>query len=82
MPKTNKSAKVPKGADDPIEHLLAAGAKVIDLAQAWGLRSTDAIYRLRRYEYPPKARTAERMAESFGWTAGQVLDHWLSRVKR
>jgi DNA-binding XRE family transcriptional regulator len=84
MPKTNESAsgvKVPKGTADPIGYLNDQGIHFIDLAKAWGFRTIDAVYKLRRFEYAPKLKTAQRMAESFGWTVGQVYEHWNERVK-
>lgn len=80
MPKTNRSS-VPRGTN-PIEHLTKGGLTVVDLAHAWGLKTTDAVYKLRRYEYVPRVKTAERMAKSFGWTTGEVLTHWIERTRR
>lgn len=80
MPKTKQSG-VPRGTN-PIDHLMHGGVTVVDLAHAWRLKTTDAVYKLRRYEYVPKVRTAEQMAKSFGWTTGEVLTHWVERTRR
>ncbi len=80
MAKTKQSS-VPRGSTLPIEHLVEAGVTIVSLAEAWGL-TTDGVYKLRRYDYAPKVRTAEKMAKSFGWTAGEVINHWLGKVAR
>lgn len=72
---------VPRGTVDPIQFLLDNGESVATLAVAWGFRTSDSVYRLKRYDYTPPPSTAARMAESFGWTAGEVIDHWMERVK-
>lgn len=79
MPRV-KATNVPKTSEAPIEYLIEQGRLIIDLAGEWGLRSTDAIYKLRRYEHVPKVTTAQRMAETFGWTAGDVINHWIQKV--
>lgn len=71
---------VPRSADNPIDYLLES-TSIVDLAVEWKLKSTDAIYRLKRFEYVPRYRTAEKMAESFGWSAGEVMDFWAQRVE-
>lgn len=90
MPQTKKSSTpaeivrfaVPRGTEDPIQFLFDSGVKPAQLALSWGFSHTDAVYRLKRYEYPPKVRTASRMGATFGWTAGEVIDHWVARVQR
>ena len=79
-----ETSVVPKGSADPIQHLIDNGESIIGLAVAWEFRTTDSVYRLKRYEYVPPATTAAKMAASFGpeWTAGDVIDHWLERVKQ
>lgn len=78
--KTNtRQSAVPRGTN-PIEFLMQSGLTVVDLAHAWGLKTTDAVYKLRRYEHAPKVKTAERMAQSFGWTPGEVVNHWLENL--
>lgn len=71
---------VPLGIDDPIGYILDQGESVMDLALEWGFRTLDSVYKLKRYAYVPPANTAQRMGETFGWTAGEVVDHWLERV--
>jgi hypothetical protein len=71
--------EIPLSTDDPIHFLLDNGWTMLGLAVEWGFRTTDTVYRLRRYEYVPPAETAAKMGETFGWTAGQVIDHWLKR---
>jgi hypothetical protein len=71
---------VPRETLDPIQHLLDNGESRIGLAVRWGFKTTDTIYRLQRFEYAPPSDTAQKMGESFGWTAGEVIDYWLPRV--
>jgi len=80
--KAIQSPPVPRDAGDPIQYLLERNHSVVSLASAWGFRTSDSIYRLRRYDYVPPANTAQKMAATFGWTAGEVVDHWLERVQQ
>lgn len=76
----NERIPVPRNASDPIQLLIENGQTVPQLAVEWGFRSVDSIYRLKRYDYTPPPDTAQKMAATFGWTAGEVIDHWLARV--
>lgn len=78
MPKRSNS--VPLGTPDPIQYLMDNGTTVMQLAVAWNFKTTAAVYNLKRADYVPTPKTAERMGESFGWTAGEVIDHWLEAV--
>jgi hypothetical protein len=78
----SSSPAVPRNTPDPIQHLLENGESVVSLASAWGFRTSDSVYRIKRFEYVPPASTAQKMAESFGWTAGDVINYWLDRVER
>ena len=73
---------VPLDCPNPIDYLVDQGQSLAQLAAAWNLRHTDAVYRLKRYEYPPKNKTAALMAESFGWSMGQVMDHWWAKSNK
>lgn len=77
-----KRSTVPRGTSDPIGWLLDNGWSRIDLAVEWEFKTTDTIYRLQRAEYNPPPLTAQRMAKTFGWKAGEVVDHWLSLTER
>lgn len=77
---SNKRTTVPRGTSDPIQFLLDNGWTFIGLASEWGFRTTDTIYRLKRFDYPPPPKTAEKMAKTFGWTPGDVINHWLKRA--
>jgi hypothetical protein len=76
------NSTVPRETADPIGYLLDKGLTLPELAVKWGFKTTDTIYRLKRFEYVPPAGTAQKMAESFGWTAGEVVDHWLAEQAR
>lgn len=83
MNATDKSnGPVPQDVADPIQYLIDQGATIIALAVAWGFRTTDAVYKLKRFDYVPPATTAAKMAESFGWTAGDVVNYWLDATQR
>jgi hypothetical protein len=71
---------VPKSVDNLIQFVIESGISPAELASHLDFRHTDAIYRLRRYEYAPKVATAEKLGALIGWTAGEVIDHWLSKV--
>lgn len=79
----DNSNTVPREAPDPIQHIIDSGSSIIALAVEWGFKTTDSVYRLKRFEYVPPAAVAQKMAESFGpeWTAGDVINHWLERVQ-
>jgi hypothetical protein len=81
MPVAKKNV-VPKNAENPIEYLLSNGTGVIELAVAWGLKQNESVYRLRRFAHVPHPKTAAKMAASFGWTAGEVIDFWLAKIAR
>jgi hypothetical protein len=76
----NVKNDVPRETADPIQFLIDNGNSYIDLAVTWGYDSLDTIYRLKRFAHVPPADTAQKMGESFGWTAGEVIDYWLPRV--
>lgn len=69
----------PRDTENPIQHILDNGRTVMALASEWGL-TPDGVYRLKRFEYVPRPSTAQRMGETFGWSAGEVVDFWLGRV--
>lgn len=70
------------GLPNPIEHLLGEGWTEPQLAVAWNLKTDNTVRRLRFFTHAPSYKTAERMAETFGWpSAGTVLDYWSERVR-
>jgi hypothetical protein len=77
---TNETHAVPLDHPSPIDDLLEHGRTVLDLAVEWDFKTTDTVYRLRRFEYVPPAETAARMAATFGpdWTAGDVVNVWMA----
>lgn len=77
---TETKCVVPVGTKDPIGYLIERGKTIPELAVAWGLKSSDAVYRLKRFENPPRPTTAVRMAETFGWNVGDVFNLWLART--
>lgn len=79
-----QSYSVPIHTEAPIEYLLANGWTTDDLAEVWGYRRKNVKNTLRpfrRYDRIPPTKLIKRMAKTFGWTEGQVLDHWTARVK-
>ncbi len=77
-----KNTNVPRGVANPIDYLIERGWSEPGLAVEWGLKTETSVKRLRAFSHVPKVSTAERMAESFGWTAGEVINHWLGKVAR
>lgn len=74
--------RVPRTVWNPAQYLLDEwGYTEPQLAVAWGLKSTSSVQKIRTFHHVPKVPTAELMADTFGWTAGQVIDLWLARVK-
>lgn len=81
MSKRQKAATVPLGTEDPIGYLTDHGMTPAQVAVAWDYNDTTMIHRYRRYECIPNRKLAAKMAVTFGWSPGQVLDHWTARVK-
>jgi hypothetical protein len=76
-----KTTAVPRGNGvNPISFLLEHRSSTIAaLAGDWGV-TPDAVYRYRRYEIAPRSTVAKRMAATFGWTLGEVIEHWAEKV--
>jgi hypothetical protein len=74
------SPRVPRDCTDPINFLLESGESPVSLAFAWGYRTVDTVMRLKRYDCVPPTDTAQKIAETFGWTPGEVLDFWIAAV--
>lgn len=73
---------VPLGTEDPIGYLVQhAGVTFAQIAVMWDYNATDMIFKYKRYGAIPSRKLAAKMAETFGWSPGQVLDHWTARVK-
>lgn len=81
----SRSAKraptVPLGTDNPVEYLLERGSSPASLSVAWGFRTPETIFDYKAFRQIPSRRALRLMAETFGWSPGQVLDHWTARVK-
>jgi hypothetical protein len=76
-----KRTVVPRGTADPIGWLLRNGRTRLDLTIEWKFKTVDTIYRLQRGEYEPPPETIKKMAQTFGWEPGEVLDHWIALVE-
>lgn len=82
MSNTFEHIRVPRTVSNPPQYLIdECGYTEPKLAVAWGLRSTSSVEKIMSFHHVPKVTTLELMARTFGWSAGQVLDFWIERVK-
>ncbi len=80
---TQKKNGVPRGTANPIEYLIQRGWSEPGLAVEWGLKTETSVKRLRAFNHVPKYTTAQRMAQTFGWSsAGEVMDFYAARASR
>jgi ribosome-binding protein aMBF1 (putative translation factor) len=82
MPQTIERVKrIPRATENPIRHLNEAGIGTSDLAAKWEI-TPDAVRKLRRFDFSPTWKLAKRMAETFGWSAGEVSEFYAERSRQ